>query len=627
MGPTTETLPAVEGASNRPGLPSHLIAFAAILIAAFVLRLFYLHQIAALPFFDFPVGESAEHLKLAAGIRAGALLPSHPFFYASVLYPYFLAGVLALPGASLYLVCLIQILAGVALVGLVMTLATRIGGRNAGYASGVLAALYGPFAFLEADVLGMVWGLIALTAGLLWCVRAKESADSSPRRSAIDLVCAGLALGFAAAERPNLALVIPVAAAWCAWGAKPRWRAAGAVAVGAVLPLALVVGLNFAAAGRWIPLATSRGINLYIGNHEGATGTYDEPWAKQSAQFAARYTELEDASTRWASQRSGRALSPEQASDYWSAQAVDFVRHHPREAMGQTLRKTLLLFNAAEIPNHLDFDFIRERAPALWSMPVGFVVILPLAAIGFGLGVGRDKRRLVVLLLATVAGVAVSVLPFFVTERYRAPMVPALLALAGAGVVALGRLITQPREHRPARVAMALLAGLVLAGVSLIPLVEPMRSRDWWMFAQGYVARGDLPAAAAAYEAAVREGGDDGELLNNLALTYRALGQRERAESALRRAIAASPGLAYAHKNLGMLLIGRGALDEALRELRQADTLEPDDAETLGAIGALLAESGQRAAARRAFSRARTLAPHDPRLEKLIEQYSSAEGE
>jgi tetratricopeptide (TPR) repeat protein len=626
MRPTSEAPSCDPGATPDPRR-SHHVVVGAILVVALVLRLLYLHQIAALPLFDAPVGESAEHLKLAASIRAGALLPTHPFFYASVLYPYFLAAVLALPSASLYLVCLIQILAGVALVALVMTLAMRNGGRNAGYAAGVLAALYGPFAFLEADVLGMVWGLIALTAGLLWCMRARESADAAPRRSAIDLMCAGVALGFAAAERPNLALLIPVAAGWCAWGAKPRWRAVGALAAGAVLPLALVVALNFAAAGRWIPLATSRGINLYIGNHEGATGTYDEPWSKQSAQFAARYTELEEASTRWASQRSGRALTPEQASDYWTAQAVDFVRRHPREAMGQSLRKTLLLFNAAEIPNHLDFEFIRERAPALWSMPIGFAIVLPLAAVGLGLGLARDRRRGVALLVLITAAAAASVLPFFVTERYRAAMLPPMLVLAGLGVAALARLVTHPREQRPARVAAVLMTALVLAGVSLIPLTEPVRSRDWWMLAQGYAARGDLRSAAASYEAAVREGSDDGELLNNLALTYRALGNRERAESALRHAVTANPGLAYAHKNLGMLLIGRGALDEALRELNQAATLEPDDAETLGAIGALLADRGQRAAAQRAFSRARALAPHDPRLEKLIEQYSSAQAE
>ena len=395
-----------------------------------------------------------------------------------------------------------------------------------------------------------------------------------------------------------------MAAGWCAWGAKPRWRAVGALAAGAVLPLALVVALNFAAAGRWIPLATSRGINLYIGNHEGATGTYDEPWSKQSAQFAARYTELEEASTRWASQRSGRALTPEQASDYWTAQAVDFVRRHPREAMGQSLRKTLLLFNAAEIPNHLDFEFIRERAPALWSMPIGFAIVLPLAAVRLGLGLARDRRRGVALLVLITAAAAASVLPFFVTERYRASCCRRC-SCSPASASRRWRPSPTCAQATPARVAAVLMTALVLAGVSLIPLTEPVRSRDWWMLAQGYAARGDLRSAAASYEAAVREGSDDGELLNNLALTYRALGNRERAESALRHAVTANPGLAYAHKN------PRHAAHRPRRVGRGAALVEPGrDArarrrQTLGAIGALLADRGQRAAAQRAFSRAR----------------------
>lgn len=69
----------------------------------------------------------------------------------------------------------------------------------------------------------------------------------------------------------------------------------------------------------------------------------------------------------------------------------------------------------------------------------------------------------------------------------------------------------------------------------MIPLVRSMRGRDHWMFAQAYQAHGNLPAAIAACEAAVREEGGNGELLNNLGMAYRAAGDRARAEATLRR--------------------------------------------------------------------------------------------
>ncbi len=402
-------------------------ALIVIALVALALRLLYLHQIAALPFFDQPVGESEVHLNLARDIVSGALLPSRPFFYASVLYPYFLAAVLAV-GGSLFVVCLLQGLAGVLLAVLLASLSTRLFGRTAGLATGVLAALYGPFAFLEADVLGVVWALVGLAAAMNLAARWEDE-EADRGRMPLSLVLAGIAVGGAAAERPNLVLMIPVLAAWCAWCA---WRArraraipAAAVAIGAAFPLLFVVLLNLAASGQWIPLATSRGLNLSIGFHPGATGTYDEPWADRASQFSAQHTDLEESSVAMASMLSGRTLTPEGASDFWTAQAVDYIRTHPREAVWLTVRKAALLLNAAEIPNHLNYSFIRQRAPALWAMPVDFGVVAALATLGLGFAwFGRRRRAGTLLLVLVSATAAASVLPFFVSCHWSGVPIP-----------------------------------------------------------------------------------------------------------------------------------------------------------------------------------------------------------
>ncbi|TMQ52480.1 MAG: tetratricopeptide repeat protein [Candidatus Eisenbacteria bacterium] len=610
-----EMLPLAPAARPRLGL-------AGILLLALLLRLIYLGQVASLPFFDHPVGESQVHLTLASQIAAGSFVPHRPFFYASVLYPYFLAVVLEISRGRILGVALVQVLAGVLLVYLVYRLGARIYGSSAGLWAAALAALYGPFAFFEADVVGVVWALVALTAAMLACVAWGEAEEREGGGRARHLLLAGLAFGCASAERPNLALVVPVAAAWCAARARKHRLGAGtALLGGAALPLVLVVLLDFVAAGQWVPLATSGGINLYIGNHPGATGAYDEPWADRDAQFAARHTELEEASIRMASTLAGRDLTPEQASGLWAGKALAFVSGHPGEAAKLTLRKALLLLNAQEIPNHLNFSFLRRHAPALWSMPVGFGIVLPLGGLGIGLAL-RDRRRPAdtLLLVLVAAAAAASVLPFFVADRFRAPLVPPLLVAAGFGCAELWRLRSAD-VRRDRSLAWGLAAAVALGGIALLPLSRPELSRDYWMFADAYQARGELRAAAAAYEAAVRTGGDAGELLNNLALTYRALGMREMAEATLRRAVAANPRLAYPHKNLGMVLIARGERSEAMRELLEAVRLEPDDAASWAAIGALRAERGERAAAEAAFARARALAPGDARIARLSDQY------
>src|SRR5437667_8535012 len=80
----------------------------ATLALALLVRLLYLRQIASLPFFEHPVGDSAIYLERARDILSGHVLPAHPFFYGSLFYPYALAGLLAVGGRSLLPVYLVQ---------------------------------------------------------------------------------------------------------------------------------------------------------------------------------------------------------------------------------------------------------------------------------------------------------------------------------------------------------------------------------------------------------------------------------------------------------------------------------------------------------------------------------------
>jgi 4-amino-4-deoxy-L-arabinose transferase-like glycosyltransferase len=615
-------------------------AMALILLAALLFRLLYLGQVASLPFFDQPVGDSAVYLERAAAILEGRLLPEGSFFYGSVLYPYLLAFTLFLPGGSLYLVCLLQVLAGTLLAYVIGRLARRLYGRPAGLTAAALAALYGPFAFLEADILGVVWGLLSLSAGLLWTVRwaGIGASEGEPRRwRAAYLLLAGLAFGLAAAERPNLLLLIPVAAAWVGWPRRPGLSSSGgspgpstgALAAllifvgGAVLALSPVAALNRAASGRWSLLTTSGGINLYIGNNPRATGTFDEPWSASEPRFTARHTDLEEASLLMASRLTGEDLSPEEASAFWAGRAVGWIRGHPGRFAELSLRKAALLLSAVEFPNHLNYEFVRGLCGMLWTMPIGFGAVAPLAVVGIGVGLLDPRRRPGTILLAAVAtGVAVSVIPFFVADRYRAPLMPSLLAAAGAGAVVLGRALSTPAARTDRRLAAILVLALLVLGGAHYPLTEPDLSRDYWLLAQAHGARGELPKAAAAYEAALEvSGGEDGVLLNNLARVYDRMGRLEDAEATLRRAIRADPALAYPHKNLGLLLMSRGALVEARRELGAASRIDGGDPETLGALAGVLAAAGLRDEASAAYRKARDLDPGDPRLARLLEEY------
>ena len=602
------------------------IALAGIVTFALIARALYLHQFAALPFFEQPVGDSAAHLKRAADIAAGQLLPERPFYYCSIFYPYFLAAVRIGFGPSLVPVAAIQLVAGVLGVGLLAFAARRAFGWPAGLASAALAALYGPSAFFEADVLGVVWGQLALVfaivAALAWWRHGC--------RSGVRALAAGVALGFAAVERPNLLAIVPLLAIWMVVlsARRDRARTSAALLAGVAAPLAIVLALNVAGTGQWVPLTTSGGINLALGYHDGATGTYDEPWEREAPEFSAQHREPEQAMTAWASRRAGRSLSTQEASVYWGGEAVRWIAAHPVDAALLTVRKAALMLNAAEVANHLDYGFIRARAPALWLMPLGFGVLLPLAVLGAWLALRRRETRPAAALLLLVAfGAFAGVVPFTVADRYRAPLVPALLVLASLAVVTLPALVRsggagrEPETGGGTRLAVPLVLVTAALAIAHVPLVAPLHGRDHWMLAQAWQAKGDLPAAIASYEAAVREEPRNAELLNNLASAYRSAGRRDAAIAALRRAVEIQPALVLPHRNLGMALIGAGDHAGALAELRIAARLDPADAGTLAAIGALHAEQGAVDSAAAAFGAALRRAPTDPRIRGLLAHY------
>jgi tetratricopeptide (TPR) repeat protein len=578
-----------------------------LLLAAALARVLYLQQVAALPFFDDPVGDSARHLERAAEIRAGRWLPDRPFFYGGIPYPWILAGAGVVFGRNLYPVCLAQALGGVALVWLIFrlgTLAARSGarrsGRRAGLAAAVLAAFYGPFAFLEADLLMVSWTLVLLTAAGCLLLRARRRSGGAHRGVAVPrpgggaawlTAAAGLLLALASMERPNLVALLPAGAAWCLFALPRRAGARAAVSLMAAGTIALVpvAAANLAASGRFVLLTTSSGINFSIGNHAGARGTFAEPWDEGDDPHAtARDTDLERSSLDRARRLSGRPLDPVEASGFWWEAGWRWIRSHPGEAARLWGRKLALLWNGQELPNHLHFSFLREVAPALWLLPVGFAWVAPAGVWGLARSAARRtalEPAAGALLALMVAVPMLTVLPFFVADRYRAAMVPPLMAAAGFALAEAAEALAAPARRRA---ALAWILVLVAAPSLLsIPMVESDRSRDHWMLAQAWKKRGDLDQAVRSYDRAIDLSPDDAVLRNNKGVALAGMGRLAEAEEEYRRAIALGPGLVFPRKNLGLLLARAGRPQEALALLQWAHAREPGDPETAAAIAAL----------------------------------------
>ena len=135
------------------------------------------------------------------------------------------------------------------------------------------------------------------------------------------------------------------------------------------------------------------------------------------------------------------------------------------------------------------------------------------------------------------------------------------------------------------------------------------RPDDWASHANlgnFYMEGRDFPAAAACFETATQlEPRQIGPMVN-ASMAYSNLGQNDRAEQSLRRALKIEPANAAANFNLGLLLAEQGQLAEAEQALRAALKADPKMAAAAYNLGVILGETEPR--------RGHRLLPKCPRL-------------
>jgi tetratricopeptide (TPR) repeat protein len=438
------------------------------------------------------------------------------------------------------------------------------------------------------------------------------------------LAGAGLTLGAFMLNRENARVVYPVVIVWlwlffCEMSARERltWLAVFTLGVAvAVLPVGL---RNASVSGEFLISTSQAGPNFYIGNHTGALGSY----APLVAGHGNATFEQEDA-TRLAEAAAGRRLSPGEVSDYWLARAFNDIRQAPGRWLALVGRKLLLTFNAAEVVDTESIEAYAEHSRVLGTLFwFDFGVILPLAAIGVW-QTRREWKRLA-LLYAVAGSLAASVALFYVLARYRYPIVPVVLLLAGAALAEVPTSVRAWRGWVPGLavgVAVAVLARLPIVpaadetnlnmGVALISLGRPAEALPWLQrastVAPDYAAphfnlgvaferTGDRQKSLEEFATAVRLAPADFEARSALALALQESGDLAGAVDAFREAARLQPENPRAEFNLGNALHAAGQAEEAIAHYEAAVRLKPDYAEAHSNLALALRESGNLAGA------------------------------
>ena len=452
---------------------------ALVVMAAFAVKLVVLLQLRDHPLLQ-PHGEldTAYYLALSRQIATEGVLAPTGAFVVSPLYVYFLAAVFA-AGGTVLAAQLIQIALGAAAVGLLFATARHWFGERAAIAAAALAILSGFFTFNEVLILQSAVDPFLVACTLFALTRTTAGGGTWAFGSS------GAALGLLALNRPN-ALVVAVAAAGAVfvihgWA---RFNRAPVLLLALLAVLTANAARNYAVSGQVVVIASHGGLNLYIGNHDRADGTYTPvPGISPSIAGQAR-----DA-TRVAEERTGRTLSPNEVSNYFAGRAIDWVTEHPGAALRLWMRKVGILLNHVDVPLNYSYAFYaREPGSLLRVLAVGPWLVLPFGLVGLLWPALRDRSQGYWLWAMFVPVYGAAVVLFFVSDRYRMPLLLPLCAAAGAALVRLFDLARARQAGaflRPAG-AVAMIALVVFANLGLDNgLGGEQTRRAVWLVEQG----------------------------------------------------------------------------------------------------------------------------------------------
>ncbi len=546
-----------------------------VLILALTYRGLYLAEGSSHPAFNLIFMDQEYHVEWARSLVSGQWSPPYDelrteAYFRAPLYPRFLAAVLALSGGSLWAARIVQAVIGSLSCVLACVLAAKCFGKRVGPLAGVLCAVYWVFAYFDARLLLPVLLVFFILLAMLLTFLAVE------RRSLSLIALAGLTFGLYSITRPNILVFFPFLL-WWGWRTFSQERRArallftGLLALGCVLPPLLVTVRNRVVADDWVVVASQGGVNFYIGNNAQSNGMEAVvPGTRQSW-----WGGFED-TRRIAEEAAGRSLKDSEVSDYWFRRAWSEIRANPGHWLRLTGRKALAFFGDPELPNNEPYEAQRSQYRTLSLVPLGFAVFfgpflvsLPEMIRRIRSARGQDVRnRFVSLMLQFLLVYSLSVIAFFVTGRYRVPVIPFLIMGAALTLV---RIFERLRTGRISPALLSLVVAACLIGVLRIDVLDVRAATRGFAElteAQNQLARGDLDEAIRRLD----------DIRNR-----RSVQAREVYESLIR---------AYSQRN------GPGDREAILRVASEAAGAYPDEPEFLWfvAVGTVDEQQWERAA-------------------------------
>jgi hypothetical protein len=509
---------------------------------------------------------------------------SHLAFYGLPGYAWLLAFLYAVVGYNATAPALLQSFLDAGTAALIYKISCRLFDsvdRRLAATTGILAALGWCF-FVPAQTYCAILMPTACAVFAFWFVIWVIVCDAqAPSKTTAVLL--GLLIGLSATAVATILCVLPLVAAAILLKPPRSTRTA--------LLALLVLGVTVGTAPCWIHncvvardrvfLSAHSGINFWIGNNAEATGYPRIPPGLRAGQAAMLQDSIEVAETA-----AGHPLKRGEVSSFWAAKAWKYIHLNFTDWMRLLGVKAKNFWNAFQYDDLSIVTSLREEGVTFPGIYFGFVAALGIPGLALAWRMAPSSRWIA----AAIGLHFLALLPVFVTERYRLPVVPGLLIFASFGLASFARNLAA-QNFRPATVY----AGLLLPCTLFVSW--PQRDPALWALDAYNVGRqalesGNLPLA---------------ERKLNIALAY----VRHNAET---------------HFALGNLNLAQQHATQAAQCYLETLALDAHHRGALNNLGVMALESDQPQLAEDHFRHALALDNHNPKLHFLLAKSLLAQG-
>lgn len=526
----------------------------------------------------------------------------HLAFYGLPLYAYLLAAIYSVFGYSPFVPGILQACLDAGTAAILYKLGEKVftrgeRGENSaarapqprtrvaeGAVIGAAAALGWAFfqpAQAYSAILMPTVGLVFVFWFVVWAIVKRTEL---PRRFVTFLL--GLLVGITATGVATILFLVPllIAAFLISWNGTMRART--------LAIFLLFVGLAAGTAPAWLHncliardpvfLSAHGGVNFWIGNNPDATGYPRFPPGLHAGQEAM----LKDSIAN-AERATGRSLRRSEVSSYWAAKSQNYIRSHFTDWLKLLGTKVGNFWNAFQYDDLSIITALREQQVVFPGLRFGIVAAIAIPGLFSALGRFPASRWIAAAILLHLF----SLLPVFVTERYRLAAVPGLLLFAAFGICELWRSCAMAQTAR----VMAYLA--LLLGATWIVSI-PKREPSLW--------------ALDSYNSGLQ------------ALETNHLSE---AQQKLDLAYAYVPENAELNFALGNLQIAQGNKQAAKSFYAETLRLDPEHEGSNNNLGVLALEENRWKLAASFFSRALQQSPNDPKTYFLLAKSHLNSGE